>query len=265
MEDFQVLFPKRNVICKEPLNVKRFHNVTYRTINNIEYHCDIYLPQQTDKDIKLPVVFMVHGEAPSDVVKDMGYYISTGEFIASSGMAAVTFNHRTLISGSIICDVLDDIAEVRNFISSSSDRFFIDTSKSCIWALSAGMPFGIYNALNYKTEDVKCIVGHYGFGDFPSLLNIFPERNVPGEVIPEIINGKISAPMLIVRAGLDFKIFNDSLDRFILKCMELNADIDLYNHSTGQHAFDIQDDNERSHELLHKTVQFIRKNLLNDK
>lgn len=264
MEDFQVLFPRRAVICKEPLNIKRFENVVYRKVNDAELHCDIYLPHERKGNKKLPVVFMVHGEAPSDVIKDMGYYISIGEFIASKGMAAVTFNHRTIISGSIIGDVLDDIAEVRNFISSSSDSFFIDTSKSCVWALSSGMPFGFYNAINYKPEDVKCIVGHYGFGDFQSLLNLFPERNVPGEVIPDILNGIITSPLLIARAGLDFKIIHDSLDRFIQKCLELNADMDLYNHRTGQHAFDIQDDNERSHELLYKTIQFIQKNLLTD-
>ena len=126
------------------------------------------------------------------------------------------------------------------------------------------MPFGFYNALNYKPEEVKCIVGHYGFGDFTSLLNLFPGRKIEGEVIPEIMTGSVTTPMLIVRAGLDFKIFHDSLDRFIMKCFELNANLDLYNHSTGQHAFDILDDNERSHELLNKTIQFIQKHLLPD-
>ena len=264
MEDFQVLFPKRNVICKEPLNVKRIKDVTYKTVNNVEYHCDIYLPREFTGNKKLPVVFMVHGDAPSNEVKDMGYYISTGEFIASRGIAAVTFNHRTLMSGCMINEVLDDIADVRNFIGYSLDRFNIDTASSCIWSLSSGMPFGLYNALNFKVEDVRCIVGHYGFADFASILSFFSGRQNTGEVIPEIMTCNITTPMLIIRAGLDFKFVNDSLDRFIMKCFELNANIDLYNHSTGQHAFDILDDNERSHELLNKTIQFIEKNLLPD-
>jgi len=264
MEDFQVLFPKRNVICKEPLNVKRIKDVTYKTVNNVEYHCDIYLPQEMTDNRKLPVVFMVHGEAPSNEVKNMGYYISTGELIASKGIAAVTFNHRILMSGSMINEVLEDIAEVRNFINSGSGRFNIDTAKTCVWSVSSGMPFGLYNAIHYKPEDVKCIVGHYGFADFTSPLNMFSARQDPGEAIPEIMTGSIAAPMLIVRAGLDFKIIHDSLDRFLMKCLESNANIDLYNHSTGQHAFDILDDNERSHELLNKTLEFIQKHLLPD-
>ena len=129
MEDFQILFPKRIVTCKEPLNVKRIKDISYKTVNNAEYLCDIYMPQEISGNEKLPVVFMVHGEAPSLEVKNMGYYISAGEFISSKGMAVVTFNHRMLNTGNIINDVLDDIADVRNFINSSSDRFNIDTAK----------------------------------------------------------------------------------------------------------------------------------------
>jgi len=264
MEDFQVLFPKRIIVCKEPVNVKRMENITYHTVNDVEYHCDIYLPDEIQGNKKLPVVFMVHGEAPVPGVKDMGEYISTGEFIASKGIAAVTFNHRMLNTGSTITEVLDDIAEVRDFIKSGLNRFNIDTTRSCVWSLSSGMPFGMCNALNFKPEDVKCIVGQYGFGDFASLLNLFPERKVTGEVIPEIFTGSFSTPMMLIRAGLDFKFFQESMDRFIMKCFELNAELDVYNHSAGHHAFDITDDNPRSHEMLYKTLQFIQKHLLED-
>lgn len=262
MENNQELMQKRNVSCPDMLNVRRVNGLVYNTLPDVELHCDIYLPPETSGDSKIPVVFMIHGEAPVSGLKDTGAYVSLGEMIASSGKAAVAFNHRMLLSGSSIIEVLDDIAKARDFVNLHSAEYNIDSARTCVWAVSAGMPFGVHNALNHKPEDVRCIIGYYGFGDFQTLVNVLPGAINTAGPAHEIMTGNAGIPMLIVRSGLDHKVINDSLDRLIQRCFELNTDIDVYNHRTGNHAFDILDDNRRSHELINRSMVFLENHLV---
>ncbi len=262
MDDMHELFKKRNVACSESLDVRRESNLVYTIRDNIEYHCDIYLPDGNTGNRKTPVVFLVHGEAPAQRLKDSGPYVSLGELIASCGLAAVTFNHRMLLSGTSVTDVLDDIAKARDYIGSHATMYNIDPARSCIWAISAGMPFGIHNAINHIPEHVRCVAGYYGFGDFGTLIDVLPGAKDTAGPAPEIITGPVTFPMMIVRSGLDHKVINDSLDGFISRCLEINAHMDIFNHASGNHAFDIMDDNRRSHELIDITLIFIQKHLL---
>ena len=67
--------------------------------------------------------------------------------------------------------------------------------------------------------------------------------------------------MLIVRAGLDYPQLNASIDRLITAALAKNVNIDVMNHATGRHAFDILDDNARSREIIQATVEFLRAEL----
>jgi len=69
--------------------------------------------------------------------------------------------------------------------------------------------------------------------------------------------GKI-APILIARAGLDNPVLNGGVDRFVQEALSKNASLDLCNHPTGHHGFDILDDNDRSREIIKRTIEFIR-------
>ena len=63
---------------------------------------------------------------------------------------------------------------------------------------------------------------------------------------------------MVARAGLDRPLLNEAIDRFIAVALRKNATIDVMNHPTGQHGFDFRDDNERTREILARTVEFIQ-------
>jgi dienelactone hydrolase len=69
-------------------------------------------------------------------------------------------------------------------------------------------------------------------------------------------------PMLVVKAGLDKAIFNDSIDEFIHAGLSRNLTLDVMTHPAGHHAFDVMDDNERSRVIIQRTVDFFKLNLL---
>jgi hypothetical protein len=67
-------------------------------------------------------------------------------------------------------------------------------------------------------------------------------------------------PMFIARAGLDDASLNAGLDRFVQLALKNNVTIEVLNHATGHHGFDIEDDNTRSREILKRTIAFLQTN-----
>ncbi|HZS04345.1 MAG TPA: hypothetical protein VFD58_05875 [Blastocatellia bacterium] len=71
-------------------------------------------------------------------------------------------------------------------------------------------------------------------------------------------NSKGAPPIFIARAGPDDAGLNAGLDRFARTALASNLTIDLANHAGGHHGFDIEDDNDRSREIIKRTLEFIR-------
>jgi dienelactone hydrolase len=68
-------------------------------------------------------------------------------------------------------------------------------------------------------------------------------------------------PLLVARAGKDNPWTNGSIDRFVQEALARNAPLELFTHPTGQHGFDTLDDDERSREIIARTVEFLRHHL----
>jgi len=232
---------------------------------------DLYLPPDHSLDKKLPMVVLVHGDAPVSGLKNSGQYTSLGRVIAASGMAAAAFNHRTFMQGAELKDILGDIENLLKFLIDNADKYGLDKNCMAIWSFSAGVPFGLYAGLNQKTAYIKCMAAYYGFGDFPSLyklLNIpvngdavkFAEECSPVRLLSQ--NPDKTASLLIARAGMDmFPGLLESLDNFIMEALKNNVLIDVYNHPSGVHAFDLFNDDPRTHEIIEKTLEFLKKHL----
>ena len=50
-------------------------------------------------------------------------------------------------------------------------------------------------------------------------------------------------------------------DRFVQEALARNAPIDVLNHPEGRHGFDILDDDDRSREVIARTLEFLRARL----
>ncbi|HEY1405912.1 MAG TPA: dienelactone hydrolase family protein, partial [Spirochaetota bacterium] len=154
---------------------------------------------------------------------------------------------------------LSDIADVRANLAQCSADYCIDISRSAIWALSAGMPFGLYHGLNDATGQIRCIVGYYGFGDFDALLKCVPS---PSETLSDAFriaasSSSFAFPLLLVRAGKDNEILNESFDLLVARAHAQNIPVEVYSHPEGHHAFDVLDDNDRSRYILENTFRFL--------
>lgn len=262
-DDVNTLFQKE-IVYKPELSgeCKEVKNINY-SAKDENLLCDLYLPTKIIEESNFPVMILVHGEAPFTSMKDAGQYRSLARIVADSGITTVTFNHRMVSNGNTIEDVLGDIKDLHQFIINKAVEYNIDITRIGFWSFSAGMPFGFYHALNCLVENVKCIIGYYGIGDFETLINLVPNEINRNIVLPKIVNKNASrTPILIIRAGLDNQELNKSLEKLVLALLSENANIIFYNHPTGHHAFDILDNNQISIETIQKTISFTKKYLI---
>ena len=258
-------YKKRIVYTREDMaNVNVINNIEYKEKDKWSYIMDIYSPNKRLKEIKLPAVIIVHGEP---ALKDTNKYVSMGQLIAASGLIAVTFNHRLLSEGYTVPEVASDIDSLINYLIKNAEALNIDKNKLAIWSVSAGVPFGLYAGIYNNHDNIKCNIVYYGFGNFNHVSQCF-NIEIPDNIIKDYSpvnilskNASRVAPLLIARAGNDRAVINESLDEFIMEALKNNISVDIYNHALGQHSFDILNDNERTHEIIKKTLEFLKKNL----
>jgi dipeptidyl aminopeptidase/acylaminoacyl peptidase len=263
--------------------VTRLSDRTYKTLEDgRELKMDVYYPETYDGQALLPAVVFVHGDGPPEMLrdaKDWACYIDWGELIASTGLIAVTFNHR---STEMLQKVHESAADVDDLIAHIREHHHdlgIDAERLGIWTCSAGSYRGLRAALRGSPSYVRCAASYYGVvdlrvfyaGDYGAEASASEQEQAPSMPSEEIFKEFATAtylrqnasvpPLLIVRAGLDDPHLNAGIDELMRVAIERNLDVDFMNHATGHHAFDIVDNNNRSREIIRATLDFFMTHL----
>ena len=234
---------------------------------------DVYYPADYEGETRLPAVIFVHGDASPEYLKnakDWASYISWGQLTAASGLIGITFNHRSAEMGKKLYDAAQDVDDLVSYVRDNSKSLGVDANSLAVWTCSGGTPFGLRSALREDASYVRCIVSYYGVAD----LAVYYEADSTLPHLSDEVLNEFSAPhrlskrtntlppMLIVRAGLDAPELNKSIDRLLTAAIAKNVSLDFMNHTTGHHAFDILDDNVRTHEIIRTTLDFMQTHLL---
>lgn len=248
----------------------RQRDITYKTLENgSELKMDVYYPDSYDGQALLPAVLFVHGDADPEVLsnaKDWACYVGWGELVASIGLAAVTFTHRSTERLSKAYESAADVDDLIAYVRAHSHDLGIDAERLAIWTCSAGAYRGLRAALRNSPSYVRCAVSYYGVMD---LRSFFAEPEEATKLVGEETLKEFAVatylqqesnipPLFIARAGLDYPSFNASIDEVLRVALQRNLDVTFMNHATGHHAFDAVDDNERSHEIIRATLEFFK-------
>lgn len=247
--------------------VSRLAGRTYSAVDGEELKLDVYRPATHAGP--LPCIVFIHGDGPPDVlrdIKDWGQYVSWGELTASAGLAAITFNHRSSQRRTRMAEVASDIEAALDYVTAHAEEWGVDASRLALWSCSMGVPFALRAAFDHPTS-FRCVVALYG----PMDLTYDPgaDESVTGEARREfsplhhLQSGRALPPLLLVRAGRDHPSLNESIDAFVASCLRLNVEIDLLNHPTGEHGFDVLNDCRRSQTVIEAILTFYRSHLLN--
>jgi acetyl esterase/lipase len=276
------LFVNKRIVYQVPgmqsVRVKR--DLVYKPAAGRELQMDVYSPRSSSR--RLPAVLFIHGgRIPPNLLttpKDWAVYVSLGQLAAASGFVGVTFNHR-FYTWESLPDSQADVMDAIKYVRANAARLGVDPERIILWAISAGGIF-LSEPLRDRPAYVKALVGYYVQLDLRNARRAAP-ASVSDEVLRDFSplyylekaaalqpepstsserpkSNQIFPPMFIARAGLDDADLNDGLDRFVQLALKSNVSLELFNHPNGQHGFDIEDDNERSREILKRTIEFIR-------
>lgn len=271
MEDIKEILKRRIVYEVDNMkDVKVHKNIGYKNANDKKLKMDIYMPREINTSLKYPAVILVHGDGPAEIlenIKDSGQYVSLAQLVATSGLIAITFNHRSSYGLTRMKDVGTDIEDAIYYIKENGEKFCINRNKLGIWAISAGVPYGISVGFKNRQSCIKCLVSYYGYLDLQhrkeevsdDITNEEFKEFSPANYLEEIKNE--IPPLFIARAGLDHPVINKSIDNFIYELLNQNIDFNLYNHSKGEHGFDLMNDNIRTYEIIKRTIEFLKEHL----
>jgi acetyl esterase/lipase len=261
-------FAHKRIVYSAPgmEKVKVQKGLTYKSVAGTELKMDVYSPPDSRKGVQRPAVLFIHGgRIPPNLrttPREWGVYVSFGQLMAASGFVGVMFNHRFHAWESLAdsqSDVMDAIAYVRN----NADTLGVDKDRIVLWAFSAGGIF-LSQPLREMPAYLRGIVAYYAILDMQG-----SPQNAPPSVTPEMLrevspvhhlaqSKQTIPPIFIARAGLDNADLNAGTDRFVQTALAKNASVEVINHAAGQHGFDIEDDNDRTREIIRRTLEFIK-------
>lgn len=262
---------KPSVVYKVPgmENVIIKKDVEYFAEQKTSLAVDMYYPPGFKFRSNLPAVLVVIGYSNSatkklvgGILKDWSWYISWGKLIAASGMAALIYETDSPEK---------DLNILLQFLQDRADEFHIDRNRLGIYSCSGNVPTALVNCMDETKKYFRCAVFYYGFmlmtdqeyvSEIEALAEKFgfssPKLNAESKLRDDL-------PLLIVRAGLDsFPNLNSSIDHFISKAVSQNLQLNFINYAEGQHGFDAYDDNDRSREIIKKTIDFWKFHLLRE-
>lgn len=218
----------------------------------------------------LPAVILIHGGVGSDVPlkpKDWGFYKSWGRLIAASGMAAVTFNHRVGFPDPNLEQASQDMEDLIGFVRSHSDEWALDRNRLCLAAYSAGGPMLSMAMRETPPPYIRCLVGFYPFLDIQESAVHKKFLSAPQlkafSAISYLAQGAGRLPPIFVaRAGRDqIPDLEPGLDRFVAEAIRHNIALAFMNHPQGVHAFDSENDDARSREIVKAAIEFMKTHL----
>jgi acetyl esterase/lipase len=244
-------------------------NLPYHTDADDALQMDVYLPPELPKGARRPGVLFIHGgPVPSDLPlrpKDWGVYRSYGQLMAASGLVGITFNHR-YYGMDHLEQAARDIQTAIVYVRALADVLSLDADRLALWAFSGGGPFLSF-ALREQLPYVRCLVAYY------ALLALQPFQGRAAGAVTEAMLRAFSPaayleaatapalPILIARAGQDQPTLNATIDAFVQGALAANLPIEVMNHPHGRHAFDILDADDRSREIIARTVAFVQAHL----
>lgn len=254
-------------VLTAPTGARIIRDLTYHANDRGSLELDAYLPARSGP---WPGVLLVNGDAPEPVIaraKDWGVYRSYGEHLAARGIVGLPFNHHSTEAGARTAEVAREVAAAIAYVRTHAAELDIDADRIGVWAFSAAGPFSLAPLLRERPAYLRALAGFYAIWD----LAPFRDTDAPPSeasiqewsATAALGDSAAGLPAVFVaRAGRDGPRLKSGTDRFIRRALELDLDVQVHNHPTGQHGFDIRDDDARSHEIIGAALDFFADRLV---
>ena len=224
-----------------------------------------YRPKSLGRTPTRGVVFIHGGPVPLHypAPTDWGQYKSWGQLAAATGSIGLTFDHG-YTDFNRLEDAARDVESALSYIRSHAEEFDLDPNRICLWACSGGGPF-LSAALREQPDYIRCIVAYYAYMDLrkkPEVVGVLPadvlHRYSPAAWISE--QRDTGPPIFMAKARLDDPVLNQGIDEFVSQAKYAGLSVDTHFHESGNHGFDVNDDDSTSRSIIKSTIEFIDRN-----
>lgn len=246
-------------VLPAPIGARVVRNVLYYSDEAGPLQLDLYLPHNVAG--RHPCVLLVSGDASEEVIshaKDWGVYRSYGEHLAARGIAGVAFDHHSSRSVGR-AGVAREVAAAITYVREHGSDLEIDLDRVGVWVFSAGGPFALPVMLRDRPPFLRAIAGFYTIWDLAPFGETGGNDWSPIGALGASAQGL--PPIFIASAGRDRPSFTSGTKNFVERARQIGADVRPFVHPTGQHGFDIRDDDERSREIIGAALEFFASTL----
>ena len=191
-----------------------------------ERKLDLYRPKGSSE--ALPLVIFVNGVGRPDL-KEWGQYTSWPALAAERGLAAISYE----TAGN---DTLPQTEALLKYVREHAAELKIDPKRIAIWACSANARSA--TAFLAAHDELRAAVFYYG------LMENAPKN--------------INTPVYVARAGLDSLMINQSIDRWVMQAVAIEAPVTLVTYPEGVHAFELENDTPESRRIIDETLDFLQ-------
>ena len=252
-------------------------DIVYKTVDasagKTDLKLDLYLPADPKKGQVFPAVVLISGggvEGGNHDWRNAGVYKSYGRILAASGFAGISFNKRYAPGPSGTLNGIEDLHDLISYIRQHAAELSLDKDHLAFWGFSAG-GFLLAPVLDEAAPHSRAVICFYCVSDveqdtWAGVEGVTDENRVRARAAASSVEqirkgGHPFPPIFVGRAGWDSPGLNNTIDKFIAEALAKNAMIEVMNHPTGRHGFDIIDSNDRSREIIRRALEFLKTNL----
>jgi acetyl esterase/lipase len=248
-------------------------NRIYKRAPTQDLELDVYRPAGLPADRRIPAVILVPGEAPPEMMKegkDWGICRSYGELLAASGLAAVPINHRSWMRNALAGEAMSDVDDAVRWVREKADELGIDRDRIAVWAFSGATNYSFGPGLRNHPSWLRALVASYGPLRVATPSEVTASRP-PGELDDALVelspatwlrNDPRGFPAMLVVRGAKDQVVNPLIDEFLEEARRNHVPIQLLEHPTGGHAFDVLVPDSATEEIVRKTLEFLKARLL---
>jgi acetyl esterase/lipase len=228
--------------------------IVFATAGATTLKADVYLPAARGT---YPVVVLVSGGAVNDW-RTSAFYTSFARVLAAQGLAAVNYDKRLARDRNAVPEASHDSLTLVDYLKSHAAKYGLDTSRLCSWHFSAGGT--VAGTMLGEQSPASCVVLTY------AMLSLGPGDQDP-RLAPHsaLVQARERAdrfpPTLVVRAGRDSKMLNDSIEAFVAAALSKNAPVSLINYPAGDHGFEILNDTEETRRVIAQSIEWVKSRL----
>lgn len=221
--------------------VKIVPDIVFTRVDTMALKVDLYYPPSWDGQTSLPaVVFFNSGNLH---LYRWGGYRDWARLVASHGMIGILYQSKPFATFEQMGETVHDAEALVAFLRNHQETG-VDIGRLGLWASSGNVTSAMDFVQTSEGASIKAFAIHYGMSN------------------KTIDQFRRDLPVFYVKCGWDNFMAEQRGDAFVTKAVnDWEIPFQFVYHPTGQHAYDVLDNDETSRSIIRQNIEFYERHL----